>query len=81
VYVNVRNDADAYAFVDGAESPVWSRTHNLFRADGAHNRSVRAEDIEPAVKMMTAVSGIKTAAHFSDRGNNFVWSVLRIDRP
>ena len=81
VDVNVGDNADTHAFVDRTEGPVCEWTRNLLGTHRAHDVTVSAEDVEPAMKMMTAVVGVEAAAHFAHRGDNFVRTFLRIDRP
>ena len=80
-HMNVRDDANTKALVERIKSPICLRTHNLLRTHRTNRFAVSTEDIEPAVKMMTAVIGVETAAHFAHRGDDFMWTLLRIDRP
>src|SRR5262249_49600063 len=76
VNMNVRNDANAKAFVQRVETPVWLRTRNLLRSHNAHRFAVPTKNIETAVKMIAAVSRVKTAAHFTHCSDNLMRTLL-----
>src|ERR1044072_3575871 len=81
VNVNVRDCADAHAFVDRVEAPVRHRSSYLLRTYGSHRLTVTTKHVETAVKMMTTIVRVETATHFTHRRSNFMRTLLRIEGP
>src|ERR1043165_6322198 len=81
VHVNVRDCADTKAFVKRVETPVWNWSSYLLRMHNTHGLAVTTKHIETAVKMMATIIRVETATHFTNSGDNFMRTLLWIERP
>src|ERR1044072_6313752 len=66
VHVNVRDGADAKAFVKRVETPVRIWSSYLLRMYDAHGLTVTTKHVKTAVKMMATIVRVEAPTHLTN---------------